>query len=329
MRRRPVVLPALAALCALLLAAAAAAMEAPSLERTVTERPFQIVVDRRACGPEGIHVQVLGAGGPELGAAQAGSGYLVWVDGRARVMIDTGPGTALRYDESGAAFPDLLALAFTQLELTHSSGLPALLRGTRDAGRTDPLPVYGPSGSELVPGLNDWTSLLFGPKGAYRHLADFLSPLSAGGYEVVPYQIDAFGRRRWTGFRRDGISLSAIPTDHGPVPALAWRVDVDGVGITFAGDTANRWQTVAELAEGSVILVASHMIPENARGAPRERHMPPSQIGKIAAAADVNLVILGQRGERTRGRESASRDLIQEHFRGPVVFANDLECWET
>ncbi|MDZ7826376.1 MAG: hypothetical protein U5R48_10550 [Gammaproteobacteria bacterium] len=43
----------------------------------------------------------------------------------------------------------------------------------------------------------------------------------------------------------------------------------------------------------------------------------------------MNMVILSHRTARTRGRESQSRDIIRESFRGGLVFANDLECWET
>jgi ribonuclease BN (tRNA processing enzyme) len=272
---------------------------------------------------------VLGAGGPGLDDGSASSGYLVWVDGRARVLVDTGPGTALNYEKSGADFADLVAIVYTHLHPDHSSDLPAFVQGSEQAGRTEDLPLYGPAGNDLVPGVNDWIDRLIGPNGSWPLLSDYLSSLSSGGYKLIPYQMDASGRSAANAFRRDGISLTAIPTDNGRVPALAWRVDVEGVGITFTGDTANRRQTVAGLAEGSAILVAHHAVPESVRGAERERHMPPSQIGRIAEQADVNMVILSHRTARTRGRESQSRDVIRESFRGGLVFANDLECWET
>lgn len=296
--------------------------------RTVTERPFEIVVDQRSCGTSGIYVQVLGAGGPELDDEQASSGYLVWYDGKARVLVDAGPGVAVNFEKSGAKWEDLLAIVVTHMHVDHTGDLPALIAGSAYERRKDPLPVYGPTGNDNFPGFNEWIDLVIGPRGAWRYLSDFLSPLSSGGYEVVPYEIDAVGRTRWAGFRRDGVSLSAIPTDHGRVPALAWRVDVEGIGITFTGDTANRRQTVVDLARGSSILVAHHAVPENVRGSAREQHMPPSQIGRLAAEADVDQVILSHRTSRTRGRESASRAEVRESFRGPILFANDMECWE-
>lgn len=297
-------------------------------DRTTTEQPFEITVDRRTCAPTGLHVQVLASGGPELDDGQASSGYVVWVDGRARVLVDAGSGTATRFEEAGGDFADLEAILISNLQADHSADLPAFINGSINAGRTRPLPVYGPSEGALTPGFNEWIDLMIGPRGAYRYLSDHLSPLSAGGYEIVPYELDATARRRISVLRREDIVISAMPTDHGQIPALAWRVDVDGIGITFTGDSANRRQTLADFAKGSAVLVAHHAVPERVRGAARELHMPPSQIGRIAAQADVDLLILSHRMSRTRGREAQSRRNIESEFRGPIVFADDLECWE-
>jgi hypothetical protein len=62
--------------------------------------------DAEECGGEGIAVQVLGSGGPELQAKRASSSYLVWQDGQARVLIDAGGGSGLRFGESGAKCPN-------------------------------------------------------------------------------------------------------------------------------------------------------------------------------------------------------------------------------
>lgn len=299
----------------------------PRLERTVTERPFELTVDRRQCGTQGVYVQVLGAGGPALDDGQASSGYLVWIDGKARILVDAGPGVALRFEESGADFRDLHAIVFTQTHTQHAADLPALIMGSTHIGRNEDLPVFGPAGSDSVTGFNDWISMVLGPTGPNRQLADFLTDLSDGGYKVVAAELNTSRRTPWSGFHHENIRLSAIGTDHGNRPALAWRVDVDGVGITFTGSTANRRQLVNELAEGSVMLVTHHAIPEQARGLSREMFMTPSQIGRLAADVSPNRLILSHRTPRTRGRETQSRDLIREHYRGSVVFANDLNCW--
>lgn len=310
------------------LAATTQAQEQPRLERTVTERPLELSVDRRQCGRDGIHVQVLGAGGPELDDGQGGPGYLVWVDGKARVLIDAGPGTALRFEESGADFSDLHAIVFSQVSAQHSTDLPALVLGATHAGRSEDLPIIGPAGNDRAPGFNDWIGRIIGPEGAYPELSSFLTRLSEGGFQLEAGQIDPLSRTPWTGHYANDIRLNAIGTDHGNRPALAWRVDVGDHSITFAGSTANQRQRLGKFAEDSVMLIAHHAIPEHARGVARERFMTPSAIGRLADRIDTNRVVLSHRSARTRGRETESRDLVREHFGGSVVLANDLDCWQ-
>ena len=69
--------------------------------------------EAQACGGEGIVVQVLGSGGPELQDKRASSSYLVWQDGQARVLVDAGGGSALRFGESGAKMSQLDVILFT------------------------------------------------------------------------------------------------------------------------------------------------------------------------------------------------------------------------
>jgi hypothetical protein len=45
---------------------------------------------------QGIALQILGPGGPIANDGRASSGYLVWVDGVARVLPDAGGGIFLR-----------------------------------------------------------------------------------------------------------------------------------------------------------------------------------------------------------------------------------------
>jgi ribonuclease BN (tRNA processing enzyme) len=55
--------------------------------------------------------------------------------------------------------------------------------------------------------------------------------------------------------------------------------------------------------------------------------MPPSVIGKIARTAAVKQVVLSHRMLRTLGHESESMAAIRASYAGPVVFADDLQCF--
>ena len=78
---------------------------------------------------------------------------------------------------------------------------------------------------------------------------------------------------------------------------------------------------------GADALVVSHAVPEKARGTARELHADPTQLGRVAAQANARMLILGHRMNRTRGRETQSREAIEAEYEGPVLFANDMECW--
>src|ERR1700689_3872179 len=56
----------------------------------------------QSCGATGLSVQVLGSGGPESQDKRASTSYLIWENGKARVTVDAGGGSALRFGESGA-----------------------------------------------------------------------------------------------------------------------------------------------------------------------------------------------------------------------------------
>jgi phosphoribosyl 1,2-cyclic phosphodiesterase len=74
----------------------------------------------QSCGAQGVAVQVLGSGGPELQDKRASSSYLVWENGQARVLVDAGGGSALRFGESGAQMSQLDVLLFSHFHVDHS-----------------------------------------------------------------------------------------------------------------------------------------------------------------------------------------------------------------
>ena len=279
------------------------------------------------CGDEGVWIQILGSGSLEFGNPRAAPSYLVWIDNRARLMIDAGNGAALRFDESGAAFADLDALVLSHLHLEHTGDLANVLASSRDAGRKGLLPLFGPAGENGNRATSIHVDRLIGSGGAFNELADLLTFRNSAGYKVSIRDVPALGRRRWSQFTSEHLKLSAVPVHHGGIPSLAWRVDVGEQSIVFAGDLNNQKDTVSAFAADVDALVISHVLPDHARGADREAHLTPSQIGRLANASNVRFLVLGSRAKRTFGIESASEAAIRESYKGSLIFANDLECW--
>ncbi len=68
-----------------------------------------------------VTLQVLGSGGPESGDKRASSAYLIWIDGKSRILIDFGGGASLRFEEVGAHIQDLDLILLTHLHVEYAN----------------------------------------------------------------------------------------------------------------------------------------------------------------------------------------------------------------
>lgn len=278
------------------------------------------------CAAHGEWLQVLGSGGPELTDGRASSGYLLWRDGKARVLVDMGSGSLLRFEESGAQVNDLDVILLSHLHVDHSSDLPALIKASFFTGRNRDLPLYGPTGNQVMPSTTAFVQGMFGAKGVYRYLSDYLD--GSASYRLVAHDVPATGKAQDVVVNTPDYTITAVPVHHGPIPVLAWRVLMAGKTVVFSGDMNNDNDTLTTLAENADYLVADHAIPEGASGVARNLHMPPSVIGQIAAKARVKQLILSHRMLRTLGQEENTLEIIKRRYTGPVHFANDLQCYK-
>jgi ribonuclease BN (tRNA processing enzyme) len=281
----------------------------------------------QSCGSKGIALQVLGSGGPELQDKRASSSYLIWEDGQARVLVDAGGGSALRFGESGAQMSQLDVILFSHFHVDHSGDFPVLIKSSWFEDRKRPLPVYGPGGNDFMPSTVEFVYDFFGDKhGAYRYLSELLVPGEEGDYKLQPHNVVGSAKPAEV-FRRGGVTAQAVRVVHGGVPALAWRVEMGGKAIVFSGDTNGEGAGLPQLAANADLFVAHNAVPEGVTGVERNLHMPPSVIGQIAGEAHVKQLVLSHRMLRTLGKESQTQAEIEKKYSGPLKFANDLDCF--
>lgn len=285
------------------------------------------------CGDEGVWLQILGGGGQELDDGETPASYAVFLDNKARLIVDPASGASSLFDRSGGRMTDVDAIVLSHNGAERAVDLPAFLVGARTAQRNRLLPVIGPTGAPAADvgtrhlATTELVARLIGPNGAFPSLANTLPPNATGRFRASPRDVPATGGRRWSDFASANLELEALPVTHGDTPALAWAVDIGGKRIVFAADSASQRGALAAFAANADALVIHHSIPENTRGTLTEFHMTPTQIGQLAAQAEVRMVILGHRTNRTRGRETLSTQAIEAHYQGSLIFANDLECW--
>jgi ribonuclease BN (tRNA processing enzyme) len=281
----------------------------------------------QSCGTKQVAVQVLGSGGPDLRDKRASSSYLVWQNGKALVLVDAGGGSAVRFGESGAEMSQLEVVLLTHLHADHTSDLPALVLSSRLDGRSRRLPVFGPPAGGTFPSTTEFVNGLFATaRGVWRYLGGIVE----GGhpFQLQPADVDA-GDSPVEVLRTAAMAIAAVRTDHGIVPALSWRVTVEGKRIVFSGDTAGQSAGLRRLAENADLLVAHNATSRSSDQATKSSLMPPSVIGRIAADARVRRLVLSHRMAETLGRkhEEQTREEIRQRFSGRLDFANDLDCF--
>jgi ribonuclease BN (tRNA processing enzyme) len=273
-----------------------------------------------------VAVQVLGSGGPDSNDARASSGYLLWLDGEARLLVDAGGGVFLRFGEAKAKFESLDAIAITHLHADHVSDLPALLKSGFFGDRQRPLPIIGPSGGDVFPGIKEFMQALFDPdRGAFRYLSGYLDG-SGGVVRADIVEMDAKAATPRAAFGNDRFKLTAIGVKHGPVPALGFLVEVRGRRIAFAGDQNGDNPAFAAMIKGVDILVMDHAVPEMADPVAGQLHARPSEIGLLAGHAGVKQLVLSHNMARSLGPLKENLALISQHYDGPTRVAEDLMC---
>ena len=272
-----------------------------------------------ACEAGPVVLQVLGSGGP-FGNGRASSGYLIWVNGVARVMVDAGGGTFTRFHEAGASVDDLDVLALSHFHPDHSSEVPALLWL-----RPTDMTVSGPTGSDMYPSVNEYVNGLFGTAGVFRAVTD--------GKGLNAVTIDVTNSQPKEIFANDSIRVTGIGVPHGIVPAVGYRVDIGDISVAFSSDQNGSDPAFVEFASGVDVLVVHASIAENATGFASALHAKPSVFGQMATDAGVGSLVLSHLtnippqnadGEVTGFDERLAN--VRSTYAGPLLIAEDLMC---
>ena len=278
-----------------------------------------------SCYPStGVALQVLGSGGPIADDGRASSAYVVWVDGKSRVLIDAGGGAFLRFGEAGARFEDLDFVGLSHFHTDHSTDFSALLKSGSFSARKRPLPVAGPDEDGVFPGLKDYLqATLDRETGAYAYLSAFLDG-TAGTPMLTPREVSPGPPALlWSS---EELAVDAMQVPHGIVPAVAFRVRVGDVTIVFASDQNGSDPAFADFASEASILVMHMVVPEDVAGVGRRLHAPPSVIGELATKANPDKLVLSHFMARSLEDLDGNVALVKQAYTGDVVVGEDLSC---
>jgi len=270
-----------------------------------------------------VMLQVLGSGGPESSDKRASSGYIVWVDGKSKVLVDFGGGTSLRFEEVGARIKDLDVILLTHLHVDHTADLPALLKSSFFTGASGKLHIFGPDKNHFMPSTKTFIKRLFdNDDGAWQYLGDHLN--GDASLQLKAHNI-SMSKKEKIIYKQGEISISAVSVHHGPIPTMAYRVNVGKKSITFSGDMNGDYHTLEKLGKTTDILVMHNAVPKDASGVAAKLHMTPLTIGEIAKKAEAKSVVISHRMLRTLGKEKETNCEIRRNYEGDVDYANDKD----
>lgn len=168
-----------------------------------------------------------------------------------RLLIDCGEGTQVSMKMANTGFKYIDAICFTHFHADHITGLPGILLAIGNAGRTEPLALYGPKGlSEVIKGLTVITPFL--------------------PYELKLHELPV---NKEVSFQVGEFFLSTLPVKHS-LTCIAYRIEIKR-GPVFLPDKAKElkipqhyWKYLQRGEE--ILLEGKKILPEQVLGPPRK-----------------------------------------------------------
>ncbi len=320
------------------------------------QRPHDTRIVGRIHGP--LSVLVLGSGGPAANDdGRASAGYLIFTDGKPRLLMDAGGGTFKNLATAGTNIKDLDLVLLSHLHIDHMSDLPAMVktiyfhaRGNYPfpPGRTAPIRIYGPDANGIpfpaaafpqataaqYPSTSEFADKHFSLQdGVDRYLHVFTRAIRAGEFD---YQVHDVAPDPQAGMRTilsepDGLVVKAIGVHHGPAPAMAYRIEYKGRTLVFSGDTNSQTDNMITAAQGADLLIYDTAIMDNIPDPNVDAvfyalHTTPTRMGEVAAAANPNTLLLSHITTVTNPRIGQVKRLVRDQgYRGRIIEARDLQ----
>jgi len=249
--------------------------------------------------------------GPAVAVVSAGRVYLV----------DCGPGVVRRAAEAGLSMASLTRAFVTHLHSDHTTGYPDLILTPPNAGREEPLEVYGP------PGLQAMTAhLLAAWKEDLRIRLHGSQPVTRRGFEVRAHEV-----KPGEVYRDSGMRVVAFAVQHGAWKhAYGYRFEAPGKTIVVSGDTTYS-RTLIEAARGCDILVHEVYSAKGLSGRTpawqryhAAYHTSATDVGRVAAEVRPKKLVLYHLLPMGEKPEEVLEE-VRQHFAGETIYGRDLD----
>jgi ribonuclease BN (tRNA processing enzyme) len=272
-----------------------------------------------AADAQDTRIVLLGTGTPNPEPDRMGPSLAI-VSGSRVYVVDCGPGVVRRAVQAGIEMDQLTRVFLTHLHSDHVVGLPDLMLTPPNAGRTQPLDVYGPKGTRAM------TEHLLQ---AFRVDLDVrlrgMQPHDTAAFEVHAHDI-----RTGEVYRDDTVRVIAIAVPHGDFPgAFAYRFEAKDKTIVISGDTTYSEALIAG-AKGCDILV--HEVysrkgwehrTEDWRRYHAAFHTSGPDVGRVAARVHPRVLVLYHLLPMGETPDQVLSE-VRSTYSGPAIYGEDL-----
>jgi ribonuclease Z len=303
--------------------------------------PVKATTDRDAyfpgtedLAPDEMRITACGTGMPNARPKQAAACWLVELGNGDKFIFDIGTGSAERLAALGIPYDYLDKVFLGHLHSDHFGDLDALWVGGVIAGRTKPLSVWGPSGSEPK----------YGTSYAIDHLQKYLTWDIAGrvgqtdtrGLKINVTEFDYRGENQVV-YQENGVTIRSFPAIHAIDGAVSFALEWNGLKFVYSSDTyPNKWMDKfaknADILVHEVIYTPEGWIkfmgfsPEVALQVGTQIHTSPQQFGKVMSRINPRRAV----GYHFFNDFDTIKDIapgIRETYDVPVDFAVDYMVW--
>ena len=273
-----------------------------------------------AAAAQDTRVILLGTGTPNPEADRMGPSVAV-VSGDRVYIVDCGPGVVRRAAQAGIRMDQLTRAFISHLHSDHTAGLPDLMLTPPNAGRHEPLEVFGP------PGLHAMTAhLLQAWKEDFAIRLHGTQPAEPRGYAVTAHDVrpgEIYG---------DGqVRVIAIAVAHGAWKhAYAYRFEAKDKVIAISGDTTYSEALIAA-AKGCDILVHEVYSQKGWEGrTPDWRnyhaayHTSAPDVGRVAAQVRPRKLVLYHLLPMGQSADEVLAE-VRRNWNGEAIYGKDLD----
>jgi ribonuclease BN (tRNA processing enzyme) len=286
-------------------------------------------------------------GGPRGSADRSQPSNVLIVNGKPYV-IDAGNGVAGQLLRAGVPFTSIRQIFITHNHDDHNADWGTLMGRAWTSGQYEPMTVYGPRGTES---MRKGFLQYFAPNAAAHYLEGAVNVPPAKvilAHDIPgPGLVYQDGNIRVTAVENCHYHFSKGSPGYGWQQSFAFRFQTPDRVIVFSGDTGPCGDVLVKFAAGADILVhevidleaieaalaartadGSNSLPgqrEALMNHMRTEHTTAEEVGRVAAAAGVKMLVLTHIVPGTLpDDESRYTEPIRRSYKGPVVVAHDL-----